>query len=151
MSSLVDACHSQDFLFDCTFCTFCLDRSSVFSVGALELPASGQWGSPTACASLPLFIASSLSSLTFPTLIPSLVFRSPSSSPPSHTLLLPSTASPLTPPRQYEEKQLKGQQERAQRRLEFANQESRLQNQLAYERQRDTMGMCIHESLCVTS
>ena len=78
---------------------------------------------------------------------PSLVFRSPSSSlspfpstpPPSHSF-------PLTPPRQYEEKQLKGQQERAQRRLEFANQESRLQNQLAYERQRDTMGMCSHES-----
>ena len=42
--------------------------------------------------------------------------------------------------RQYEEKQLKGQQERAQRRLEFANQVSRLQNQLAYEKQRDTAG-----------
>jgi structural maintenance of chromosome 1 len=40
--------------------------------------------------------------------------------------------------RQYEEKQLKGQQERARRRLEFANQVSRLQNQLAYEKQRDT-------------
>jgi structural maintenance of chromosome 1 len=40
--------------------------------------------------------------------------------------------------RQYEEKQLKGQQERAQKRLEFANQVSRLQNQLAYEKQRNT-------------
>ena len=43
--------------------------------------------------------------------------------------------------RQYEEKQLKGQQERARRRLEFANQVSRLQNQLAYEKQRDTSGL----------
>lgn len=40
--------------------------------------------------------------------------------------------------RQYEEKQLKAQQERAQRRLEFSNQESRLMNQLEYERGRDT-------------
>lgn len=32
--------------------------------------------------------------------------------------------------RQYEEKQLKAQQERAQRRLEFSNQESRLMNQV---------------------
>ena len=78
MSSLVDAYHSQDFLFDCTFCTFCLDRSSVISVGALELPASGQWGSPTACASLPMFTASSLS-LPIPP-YPSLVFWSPSAS-----------------------------------------------------------------------
>ncbi len=43
--------------------------------------------------------------------------------------------------RQYEEKQLKGQQGRAQKRLEFANQVSRLQNQLAYERKRDTTGL----------
>lgn len=35
---------------------------------------------------------------------------------------------------------MKGQQERAQKRLEFANQVSRLQNQLAYEKQRDTLG-----------
>ncbi|XP_020611608.1 structural maintenance of chromosomes protein 1A-like isoform X1 [Orbicella faveolata] len=42
--------------------------------------------------------------------------------------------------RQYEEKQLKAQQERAQRRLEFSNQESRLMNQLEYERGRDTKG-----------
>lgn len=40
--------------------------------------------------------------------------------------------------RQYEEKQLRSQQERAQKRLEFANQVSRLENQLAYERKRDT-------------
>ncbi|XP_065903678.1 structural maintenance of chromosomes protein 1A-like [Dysidea avara] len=40
--------------------------------------------------------------------------------------------------RQYEEKQLKSQQERAKKRLEFTNQESRLQNQLAYEKRRDT-------------
>ena len=52
------------FLFDWTFCTFCPNRSSGTSVGALELPASGQWGSPMACASLPLLIPSSLPSLT---------------------------------------------------------------------------------------
>ena len=34
--------------------------------------------------------------------------------------------------RQYEEKQLKSQQERAKKRLEFTNQESRLQNQVCY-------------------
>ena len=52
------------------------------------------------------------------------------------------TISALPPPpppsRQYEEKQLAGQQERAQRKLRFEDQKSRLQNQLAYERQRDT-------------
>lgn len=42
--------------------------------------------------------------------------------------------------RQYEEKQLHSQQERAQKRLDFANQISRLQNQLVFERQRDTKG-----------
>ena len=36
--------------------------------------------------------------------------------------------------RQYEEKELKSQQDRAKKRLEFENQKSRLQNQLAYER-----------------
>ncbi|CAB3989520.1 structural maintenance of chromosomes 1A-like [Paramuricea clavata] len=40
--------------------------------------------------------------------------------------------------RQYEEKQLKTQQERAQRRLEFSNQESKLKSQLEYEQGRDT-------------
>eukprot|EP00117_Sycon_ciliatum_P043766 scpid25552/ scgid31647/ Structural maintenance of chromosomes protein 1A len=42
--------------------------------------------------------------------------------------------------RQYEEKQLKQQQDRSGRRLEFANQVSKLQNQLAYERKRDVSG-----------
>ena len=36
--------------------------------------------------------------------------------------------------RQYEEKELKTQQDRAKKRLDFENQKSRLQNQLAYER-----------------
>ncbi|XP_070559327.1 structural maintenance of chromosomes protein 1A-like [Ptychodera flava] len=40
--------------------------------------------------------------------------------------------------RQYEEKELRTQQERAKKRLEFENQKSRLQNQLDYERSRDT-------------
>ncbi|XP_058966711.1 structural maintenance of chromosomes protein 1A isoform X1 [Pocillopora verrucosa] len=42
--------------------------------------------------------------------------------------------------RQYEEKQLKARLERDQRRLEFNNQESRLINQLEYEKGRDTKG-----------
>ncbi|XP_077988808.1 structural maintenance of chromosomes protein 1A-like [Glandiceps talaboti] len=40
--------------------------------------------------------------------------------------------------RQYEEKELRTQQERAKKRLEFENQKSRLTNQLEYERSRDT-------------
>ncbi|XP_002735243.1 structural maintenance of chromosomes protein 1A-like [Saccoglossus kowalevskii] len=40
--------------------------------------------------------------------------------------------------RQYEEKELRVQQERAKKRLEFENQKSRLANQLEYERSRDT-------------
>ncbi|XP_022082517.1 structural maintenance of chromosomes protein 1A-like [Acanthaster planci] len=40
--------------------------------------------------------------------------------------------------RQYEEKELRAQQERAKKRLEFENQKSRLVNQLEYERSRDT-------------
>ncbi|XP_071504723.1 structural maintenance of chromosomes protein 1A-like [Diadema antillarum] len=40
--------------------------------------------------------------------------------------------------RQYEEKELRQQQERAKKRLEFENQKSRLVNQLEYERSRDT-------------
>eukprot|EP00731_Ephydatia_muelleri_P024127 Em0016g398a len=40
--------------------------------------------------------------------------------------------------RHFEEKQLKGQQEKAQKQLEFSNQESRLKNQLEYELKRDT-------------
>ena len=55
----------------------------------------------------------------------------------------------LTLYRQYEEKQLRGQQERAQRRLEFMNQISRLQNQLAYEKQRDTLGNVVLQCICI--
>eukprot|EP00057_Strongylocentrotus_purpuratus_P031908 XP_786064.2 PREDICTED: structural maintenance of chromosomes protein 1A isoform X1 [Strongylocentrotus purpuratus] len=40
--------------------------------------------------------------------------------------------------RQYEEKELRAQQERAKKRLEFENQKSRLANQLEYEGSRDT-------------
>jgi structural maintenance of chromosome 1 len=40
--------------------------------------------------------------------------------------------------RQYEEKQLHNQQMRSKKKLEFANQISRLENQLEYERRRDT-------------
>ena len=51
--------------------------------------------------------------------------------------------------RQYEEKQLKGQQERDRKRLEFNNQVSRLQNQLAYEEQRDTSGESLLRNVAV--
>lgn len=44
--------------------------------------------------------------------------------------------------RQYEEKELRAQQERAKKRLEFENQKSRLANQLEYEGSRDTEGWC---------
>lgn len=43
--------------------------------------------------------------------------------------------------RQFEEKQLKGQQIRAQKRLEFADLQSRLQNQLEFERRKDPTGL----------
>ena len=39
--------------------------------------------------------------------------------------------------RQYEEKQLKGQQAREEKRLEFANLQQRLQNQLEFEKQKN--------------
>lgn len=42
--------------------------------------------------------------------------------------------------RQYEEKQLQSQQERTKKRLEFSNQISRLQNQLQYEKKKNTAG-----------
>lgn len=42
--------------------------------------------------------------------------------------------------RHYEEKELRAQQERAKKRLEFENQRSKLVNQLEYERSRDTEG-----------
>lgn len=41
--------------------------------------------------------------------------------------------------RQYEQKELRVQQERAKKKLEFDNQRSRITNQLEYERSRDTM------------
>ena len=53
--------------------------------------------------------------------------------------------------RQYEEKQLKGQQERDRKRLEFNNQVSRLQNQLAYEEQRDTSGESLLRNVALCS
>ena len=43
---------------------------------------------------------------------------------------------------QYEERELKVQEERAQKRMEFDNQKMRLTNQLEFERSRDTMCEC---------
>lgn len=43
--------------------------------------------------------------------------------------------------RQYEERELLVQQERAKKRLEFENQKFKLQNQIEFERSRDTLGM----------
>lgn len=43
--------------------------------------------------------------------------------------------------RQYEERELQIQQERAKKRLEFENQKFRLQNQIEFERSRDTIGI----------
>lgn len=40
--------------------------------------------------------------------------------------------------RQYEERELRSQQERAKKRMEFENQSNRITNQLDFERQRDT-------------
>ena len=48
--------------------------------------------------------------------------------------------SELSLGRQYEEKQLRNQQDRARKKLEFSNQISRLQNQLEYEHKRNTRG-----------
>lgn len=48
--------------------------------------------------------------------------------------------------RQYEEKQLRSQQLRSQKKLEFANQISRLENQLDYEKKRDTKGILYYHS-----
>ena len=44
------------------------------------------------------------------------------------------------PFRQFEERELRSQQERAKKRLEFENQKFRLQNQIEFERSRDTIG-----------
>lgn len=41
--------------------------------------------------------------------------------------------------RQFEERELRSQQERAKKRLEFENQKFRLQNQIEFERSRDTI------------
>ena len=45
--------------------------------------------------------------------------------------------------RQYEERELQVQEDRAKKRLEFENQKLRLQNQLEFERSRDTRGECV--------
>ena len=45
--------------------------------------------------------------------------------------------------RQYEEKQLSKQQEKAKKRLEFANHQSKLQSQLDFEKRRNTKGQVI--------
>ena len=45
-----------------------------------------------------------------------------------------------SPFRQFEERELRSQQERAKKRLEFENQKFRLQNQIEFERSRDTIG-----------
>ena len=42
--------------------------------------------------------------------------------------------------RQYEERELQVQEDRAKKRLEFDNQKLRLQNQLEFEKSRDTRG-----------
>lgn len=47
---------------------------------------------------------------------------------------------PLIYNRQFEERELRSQQERAKKRLEFENQKFRLQNQIEFERSRDTIG-----------
>ena len=46
--------------------------------------------------------------------------------------------------REYEEKQLKVQQFRSKKTLEYSNQITRLQNQLNYEKERDTKGTTVH-------
>jgi len=43
---------------------------------------------------------------------------------------------------QYEERELRVQEERAHKRMEFDNQKMRLTNQLEFERSRDTMSEC---------
>lgn len=45
--------------------------------------------------------------------------------------------------RQYEERELQVQEERAKVRLEFENQKFKLQNQIEFERSRDTIGKSI--------
>lgn len=43
--------------------------------------------------------------------------------------------------RQYEERELQVQEERAKKRMDFENQKLRLVNQLEFEKSKDTMGM----------
>ena len=54
--------------------------------------------------------------------------------------------------RQYEERELRAQQDRAKKRLDFENQKSRLLNQLEFEQSRDTEGElkfpCISDNFC---
>lgn len=54
--------------------------------------------------------------------------------------LLVNSDLPLICYRQFEERELRSQQERAKKRLEFENQKFRLQNQIEFERSRDTIG-----------
>ena len=42
--------------------------------------------------------------------------------------------------RQYEERELQAQEDRAKRRMDFDNQKMRLQNQLEFEKTKDTYG-----------
>ena len=44
--------------------------------------------------------------------------------------------------RQYEERELQVQEDRAKKRMDFDNQKLRLVNQLEYEKSKDTMGKC---------
>ena len=51
------------------------------------------------------------------------------------------------PCRQYEERELQVQEDRAKKRLEFDDQKQRLLNQLEFERSRDTRGLHICDDL----
>ncbi|WAR26953.1 SMC1A-like protein [Mya arenaria] len=53
--------------------------------------------------------------------------------------------------RQYEERELLVQQERAKKRLEFENQKFRLQNQIEFERSRDTLDKCKQQRITIKS
>jgi hypothetical protein len=50
--------------------------------------------------------------------------------------------------RQYEERELRVQEERAQKRMEFDNQKMRLTNQLEFERSRDTQCELTSSVIC---
>ena len=51
--------------------------------------------------------------------------------------------------RQYEEKQLKGQQAREEKKLEFANLQQRLQNQLEFEKQKNPASVFVYRCVCM--